>query len=88
MSTELLSKENILISGKLTKRIRTFGPKTIEHIYSAMDEYAKQEAIGFAEWISNHKLDFQTASNGRWIGLDMKTLTAEQLYELYMLSKK
>jgi len=53
----------------------------IEQIEKLMELYAQQESIAFAEWISNHKLDFQPASDGRFIGLDMVYYTAEQLYK-------
>lgn len=48
-------------------------------LYAALE----QQAVTFAEWISNHRLDFQTASAGRWIGLDMEILTSAQLYQLF-----
>jgi len=44
-------------------------------------ELMEEESVSFAEWISNHPLDFQTAVNGQYIGLDMKRVTAKQLYE-------
>jgi hypothetical protein len=47
----------------------------------AIEENSKQESIRFAEWISNHRLDFQTASNGQWIGLDLNIISSETLYE-------
>jgi len=53
-----------------------------------MSEYAKQEAIEFAKFISFHILDFQTASKGMWIGLNMKLITSEELYNLYLQSKQ
>lgn len=55
--------------------------------FKAMDECAEQQAVEFAEWISNHQLDFQTASNGCWIGLDMVTRTSAELYKLFLKSK-
>ena len=39
------------------------------------------EAIEFAEWISIK--DFQTASKDRWIGLDMKYYTTEELFQQF-----
>jgi hypothetical protein len=41
----------------------------------AMDEYAKQEAIDFADFLNMHKYEFETQSS-------------EQLYQLYLNSKK
>lgn len=46
------------------------------------------ESIAFAEWISNHKLDFQPAQNGMWIGLDLNMISSETLYQLYIQSIK
>lgn len=46
-------------------------------------ELAKRMAADFAAFISNHRLDFQTASGGRFIGLDMKYYTPEEIFELY-----
>lgn len=56
-------------------------------VYKAMEIYTKQESIAFGEFISNHRLNFQTANNGSWIGLDMKRITNEELYELYLKDK-
>ena len=39
------------------------------------------EAIEFAEWI--RMKDFQTASTDRWIGLDTKYCTTEELFEQF-----
>ena len=40
--------------------------------------------IKFAQWISDHRLDFQPATNKRFIGLDMKYYTCEELYEEFI----
>jgi len=50
----------------------------------AMDIWVKQQAIEFAKWICSHKLDFQTASDNKWIGLNLETYTNEELYELFL----
>lgn len=76
---EILDKHHNLNLGMLSI--------TEKQIQSAMDDYAKQEAIAFAEWISTHELDFQPASDGRFIGLDMVTITPEQLYSLFLEQK-
>ena len=52
-------------------------------VVGELSELVIKNAIAFAKWISNHRLDFQTATNGNWIGLDMVTYTNETLYELY-----
>lgn len=60
-------------------------PKIVKEI---SDQQSKIKAIEFAEWISNHPLDFQTDIERNWIGLDMKTYTTEELYTLYNQSLK
>ena len=47
-------------------------------------EEAKKIAIEFGKWISNNPLDFQTASNKRFIGLDMKYYTSEELFTKFI----
>jgi len=53
-------------------------------VFPAMDEFAKQEAIGFAEWVEEYDLFLQ---NGIWKcrhpGTRQETLTTEELYSLY-----
>jgi|GEM_PF-4575313 len=47
-------------------------------------EFAKQDAIGFAEWLSDHPLQFEPSSEkGCWIGLDFKIISSIELYSLY-----
>ena len=48
-------------------------------IHSAMDEYAKQEAIGFAEWIGK-KASLEEGS-------ELVGLQYEQLYTIYQQTK-
>ena len=70
--------------------------RTRASIYEAMDEYAKQEAIGFAEFRDKYNRDISV----EWRNLpdnhtdkqfnDMVTrqnLSNEKLYELYLKSK-
>lgn len=59
-------------------------PSIIQSAYEMADEYAKQQAVDFGEWLSNHKLDFQPATEGRWIGLDMKMYTNDDLYTQFL----
>lgn len=54
----------------------------------SIDEYAKLVAVEFNNFISNHKLDFQTAGKNRWIGLDMKYYTTEELYLMFIEGRK
>ncbi len=65
----------------------------IEHnvCLKAMEEYAKQEAIGFAEWISDNGY-ILTNDGKKWVwALDFKckeTFSTEQLYEQYKGGEK
>jgi hypothetical protein len=45
-------------------------------------------AIEFAEFISNHRLDFQPSTLGGFIGLDMKSYTAKELFQEYLKTKE
>ena len=78
-----LSKEEILKQSTDSFEANT---RLKSDVLEAMDTYAKQTSIAFAEWINNHKLDFQQSTNGNWIGVDMVTYTNETLYELYTQS--
>jgi hypothetical protein len=55
-------------------------------IYAAMDTYAKQVAIGFAEWV--HRIYIPTATNPkRWYKtgeIDKGRYETEQLYSMYL----
>lgn len=85
-SDKLLSKEDALNAAfdKFPKDITL----TVDISFEAMDIHSKNTAILFAEWISNHRLDFQTAPNGCFIGLNMIRVTAKELYQLYLESLK
>jgi len=49
----------------------------------------KEEAINFAEWISNHPLLFQPSTpNGSWIGCDFVVKSSAQLYNEYVGGSK
>lgn len=54
-----------------------------DSVIKAMEEYAEQKSIDFVRWIANHPLDFQTTADGAWIGVDMKTYSSTELFELY-----
>lgn len=57
----------------------------LDAVPKIMDEYAKQLAIGFAEWcVNNHSVDYEGFSFPVWI--NHQEYGAEQLYELYLLS--
>lgn len=53
-------------------------------IEKMLDDWAKQQSIGFAEWMSNNRLDFQPAKGGKWIGIDLVVLTPAELYTLFL----
>lgn len=40
-------------------------------------------AILFADWICRHNLDFQTTSDGYWIGLNMQIYSSDDLYKIF-----
>lgn len=57
---------------------------TEKQIHSAMDEYAQQEAIAFAEWI----LKTNWAEKETWGRYDPpSTPTMKELYQLYLKHK-
>jgi hypothetical protein len=51
-------------------------------------EITENIACEFAEFISNHRLDFQPSTLGRFIGLDMKSYTAKELFKEYLKTKE
>ena len=53
-------------------------------VFPAMDIYAKQEAIGFAEWIDKQEY-IQSTDKSNWhkFGTYEGNYTTEQLYNLY-----
>ena len=56
----------------------------ISEVHSAMDTYAKQVAIGFAEWCDDN--DFRQREKGTWENLNGSTVGSQRLYELYLLT--
>lgn len=63
---------------------------TGEANYELAKEYATQqsriEVAKVLEFLSNHKLDFQPASGGNFIGLNMEIYTPTEIDNLYLLS--
>lgn len=65
------------------------------NIYSAMEDYAKQECIEFLRWaVKNHSVPFEgfSLSGNRLLGGDTKfvngeELTMSQFYDLYLQYK-
>lgn len=68
--------------------------------YNAMDEYAEQQAIAFAEWIEReywHRENAVSATDtlGKWFNIDTENkewqeldLTTKQLYTLFLNREK
>lgn len=52
----------------------------------AMDEYAKQQAIAFAEWAFKDDNPFVEGSNGRWIQQsgNSSSWSTEELYNIFI----
>lgn len=59
-----------------------------DHDYRDAALITEKIAIEFAKFISNHKLDFQPAADSKFIGLDMKYYTAEQLFQEFLKTKQ
>lgn len=51
-------------------------------------EITEQIAIEFGKFISNHRLVFQPSTNGRFIGLDMKNYTSEELFQEFLKQRQ
>ena len=64
---------------------------TVRRAETAMDEYAKQQAIGFAEWINGEMYEcfLHIDENVKfWHDVDGNgNLTTEELYSLYSQNK-
>jgi hypothetical protein len=56
-------------------------PISVLRYIAELESRMYSETIEFAEWIRSK--DFQTASKNRWIGLDMKYYTTEELFEQF-----
>lgn len=63
----------------------------IKDITSAMDEYAEQESIGFAEWVGDK---YSKWENGMWTAMSYLSSpptefhTTKELYQLYLKTKE
>jgi hypothetical protein len=44
----------------------------------------EQIAIEFGKFISSHRLDFQSSINSKFIGLDMKNYSSEELFQEFL----
>jgi hypothetical protein len=61
-------------------------PISVLRYIAELESRMYSETIEFAEWIRSK--DFQTASKNRWIGLDMKYYTTEELFKQYKVNNK
>ncbi len=84
------SKEEVLLKFYTREMSEPYGHVPTDVIYKAMDEYAKQECIAFAQWIDeNCSTSFNTNDKyilNDWVEKKIE-FTREQLYELYNQSK-
>lgn len=85
-----MTKEELL-KGEYSKlimnpeKVYAQNPSIIQAAHTAMDEWAAQRAIAFAEWFGDHELDFQpTHISGTWIGINLEKITTQQLYNLFL----
>jgi len=88
-----MTKEEIV-----DKHIGLWSIKNPDYIHNsyleAMDEWAKQESIAFAEWVSNNQWNFlqwgATKGSGWHKGQQYKVpaITTEQLYSLFKQQSK
>ena len=87
MSQPLLSKSEILFES-YEKFPYDLDMKTTTEAAAlhAMDEWSKQEAIGFAEFLRGEIIDTEPIS-GKWVVIDEDDKTSEELYNLYIKSK-
>jgi hypothetical protein len=63
-------------------------PVRSDHVHTAMSEYAREVAVGFAEWISREGY-VQYDDNTRWIAPhnNYTVISTEPLYQLFLQSK-
>lgn len=55
----------------------------VEDAFKAMDEYSRQQAIVFAEWLKEEIMDNEPVS-GKWVTYDYGDKTSGELYELFL----
>lgn len=66
------------------------GNVSCEDIYTVMDEYAKQECIEFAEWLTREDSPYAVLYGNRKerFATNENDYTVEQLYEMFLQTKK
>lgn len=87
--TEILDKTHwdyVTEKGVSSVNSQTFPLAYKEQAIIAMDDYAKEVAIGFSEWMD--KKGYTQMHNGGWQSCsDFSNKTTEQLFDLYIQSK-
>jgi hypothetical protein len=78
-----MTKEEILNQRQLSISCGDFRDS---EIFIAMEEYAKQEAIGFAKFTMDKTLQ-DCNTDDKWTLEYFSEITDEQLYKLYLKSK-
>lgn len=86
-----MTKEEIYEEATLKNIANSTGTR-MDIIYHAMSEYAKQEAIKFAEFISANTTKVRFVWNkGNWQIFNknggIENITSQELYSLYLQSK-
>ena len=59
---------------------------SIKNTASNCELIVEKYAVGYGNFISSHRLDFQSATDDRWIGLDLVYRTNAELFQLYIQS--
>lgn len=85
-----MTKEEILINGKMDKRLLTYAPESLNHIYCSMDAFSRQQSIAFSEWVDEqgYQCILHTDENVKiWQKENGKSSTTDELYTLFLQSK-
>jgi hypothetical protein len=55
-------------------------------VYSAMDEYAKQQTVSFTNWTTSAECDYSCSDEDEWNNIHnpQETITSEQLYDKFI----
>jgi len=80
-------KEEILNDSLNLSEIEFLGDN-LGNVYKAMDIYSKQQAIAFAKYILLMDIEYDFGEEMWWNNKNTNWLTDEQLYELFLQSKK
>ena len=87
-----MTKEEILKSGNEHSVLDDINiyDGDLDNVYRAMDQYAEQEAMSFAQWIGQEVNPFLMQENGKWIQANGNAteFTTAELYQLFLSSIK